>query len=90
MIVRTSYGTGPYVIKEIYGPCACPKYLDVINKRLAPSKPHYRLTLRSLNPRDRGDYYLNGYDKNGNSVWCSDRLIFCDDESTMLTLVACM
>lgn len=56
-IVKTSYGTGPYVIEGIRRDCTCPKPLDEINMDDPPaSPPHIGLILK-------GHYYLNGYDE---------------------------
>ena len=91
MIVRTSYGSGPYVITSVSGPCTCPAYLDVLNMRKAPpSRPHYHLVAKEVGKPRSSDYYLNGYDENGNYVWGDARLIVCAEETLLLTMAACM
>lgn len=80
-IVRTSYNTGPYVIKESLGPCTCPSYLDTINTQDPPySDIHYHLTVQQvdengLEVRDSPSW-LNGYREDGTNVWRDDYLIF--------------
>lgn len=80
-IVSTSYSTGPYIIKEVSGPCSCPSYLRALDGDDTPSEPHYHLTCVDVTPRpgqrDK-DYWLNGYRADGTSVWSKDRLIFGD------------
>ena len=90
MVVRTSYGTGPYEITSIYGPSTEPGFLATMHGDTTPSKPHFCFTLKSTNPRVRGEFYLNGYDENGNSVWSNDRIIVCHEETAMLSLIASM
>lgn len=72
-IISTSYGTGPYkVIGRSSSACTCAKYLDRINGNETQSHPHYHYRLKSTDPKDRTDYYLNGYAcANGRyqSVW---------------------
>lgn len=67
--ILTNYGTGPFKIKKVYGPCTCPKYLES-----TPSEPHYHLTCSGRG--SKGDFYLNGYRDNATSVWSQDYLIF--------------
>lgn len=81
MIVRTSYGTGPYRIREVVGPCTCPSFIDQINEANPPSsEPHFHLVCDWAGPRVGGRKYecsfLNGYRPDGTSVWSGDRLIF--------------
>lgn len=89
MVVRTSYGTGPYEIIGVMGNCTCPSFLDSLeygSRREAPppSKPHFHLTCRGLGAKK---YYLNGYDENGNNVWSdNDRIIVCTEETLFLTM----
>lgn len=73
-IVTTNYGTGPYVITEVYGPCECPEYLRHLDGDDSPSEPHYHLTCRHAELPGQGDYWLNGYRLDGTNVWCDDRL----------------
>ena len=88
MIVRTSYGTGPYVITKVSGPYTDPSFVASLNGDNTPSKPHYCFVCKDVgNPRSH-ESYLNGYDENCNNVWRSDRLIVCSEETTMLALVA--
>lgn len=66
--VKTSYGTGPYRITKVYGPCRCvDEWADGDAYR---SEPHYHLLCRKEG--DREDYYLNGYRPDGSSVWSDD------------------
>lgn len=73
LVVRTSYGTGPYVVLRVDGPCCCSSYLDSISGRERPSKPHFHITCRKPDGRG-GNYHLNGYSLEGKSVWSRDRL----------------
>lgn len=83
-IVSTSYGTGPYKITDVQGPCTCPSYSDSINGKGKPPKataPHFHITVEDMDPpkgkRDtRG--WLNGFRSDGTCVWSDDRLIFGD------------
>lgn len=92
-IVRTSYGTGPYRVVEVYCPdggCVCPAPLDEINMRKPPaSEPHFHVTLVKAsfpidrNPRESECYWLNGYTERGGryiSVWSKDE-IFVDGKT---------
>jgi len=71
-IVKTSYGTGPYVIKSIFRNCTGPAPLDEINLDNPPESLHHiNLTLE-------GGFYLNGYKETTlKSVWNNDYLIYC-------------
>lgn len=90
MVVRTSYGTGPYEITGVIGNCTCPSFLDVLEygsrrETPPPSKPHFHLTCKGLG--DKQSKYLNGYDENGNSVYSgNDRIIVCAEETLFLTM----
>lgn len=81
-IVRTNYGTGPYIIKSVYGPCRCSDYLDYINLAEPPrSEPHYHLTCEHVGTSEVGGLkaspsYLGGYRPDGSNVWSDDRLVF--------------
>lgn len=79
-IVRTTYGTGPYRIADIHGPCSCSSYLDSINMSNPPaSEPHFHLVCEwagHVSGHKHGKYYLNGYRHDGSNVWNDDRLIF--------------
>lgn len=73
--IRTSYGTGPFRIEAIDGPCACPEYLRWLENDNTPSEPHYHLTCARL--EDKSPAWLNGYRPDGTNVWRNeDRLIF--------------
>ena len=89
-IVRTSYGTGPYIITSVYGPSTEPSFLSSLNGITTPSKPHFCLTVRPVGVKSSSDCYLNGYDEDGNSVWNSDCLIFCAEETLLLSFTGFM
>jgi hypothetical protein len=62
MMVKTSYGTGPYRIKKIVRNCTCSHILANINMdNPPPLPPHIHLTV--TNPDGSGEYYLNYYDE---------------------------
>lgn len=86
MVVRTNYGTGPYRVTSFIENCTCPSFLDTVNLGASapPSKAHYHIRCKKDN--ERGDYHLNGYDENLNSVWDNDRLIDCAEETLFLTM----
>jgi hypothetical protein len=46
--VRTNYGTGPYLIEEIEGPCTCPSFQRHLAGDERPSRPHFHLTVREM------------------------------------------
>lgn len=73
-IVRTSYGSGPYRITMIDGPCTCPEYIKHLDGDETPSEPHYHLTCAGI--EHNGSFYLNGFRPDGTSVWNKDSLIF--------------
>lgn len=88
-VIRTNYGTGPYVVEHVSGPCRCPSYLDTINclggdvgepGGPTPSDKHFHLTVRPSDPqhlvnrRGKGTMWLNGYRPDGTSVWSDDRI----------------
>lgn len=77
-VVRTSYGTGPYRITQVEGPCTCAEYVAHLNGDDTPSEPHFHLTcVWGGWLRDGGrEYWLNGYRADGTSVWNDDRLLF--------------
>ena len=87
MRVRTNYGTGPYRITHVSEECTCPSFLDSLElgNNAPKSKPHYHLACKKDGLRDK--FYLNGYDENLNSVWNNDRLIVCEEETMLLTLL---
>lgn len=71
-IVRTSYGTGPYVITELSGPCSC----NCSDERPHSTEPHYHIECQLVDRSRRGPYWLNGYRLDGTNVWSRDRLAF--------------
>lgn len=71
-VVITNYGTGPFLVTEIHGPCACPEYLRHINGDDTPSEPHFHLVCSRDN--GTGTAWLNGYRLDGSCVWSDDRL----------------
>lgn len=82
-IVRTNYGSGPYRIVAVDGPCTCRSYDDDINHwHSAGSQPHYHLTCvdtwKPVGKRRLANKYsyLNGYRHDGTNVWSDDYLIF--------------
>lgn len=87
MIVRTSYGTGPYKIIDVDDHCDCPTFSDSITlfDKAPKSKEHSHIRCRKVGEM-YGNYYLNGFDDNGNSVWSNDRIIVCAEETLLLTL----
>lgn len=87
MVVRTSYGTGPYRVVD-FTKDTCPSFLDSVTlfDKAPCSKPHYHLVCRKLGEYS-GFYYLNGYDESLQSVWSSDYLIDCASETSLLTLI---
>lgn len=88
MIVRTSYGTGPYIIVKVKTSIE-PSFIDYINMKNPPASPeHYTLTVRRLNSNDHSDYFLNGYNDDLQSVWENgDRLIVTSEETMLLNLI---
>ena len=90
MIIRTSYGTGPYKVLEVTEKCTCPSFMQGIRsdfKDNTPSRPHVHLELRLLTEK-KGRYMVGGYDDNLQSVWDEDYLIVCSEETTILTFIA--
>lgn len=69
--VRTSYGTGPFTVTEIHGPCTCPEYVRGLSGDRTPSEQHYHLTC--LDERGK-QAWLNGYRADGSNVWSKDTL----------------
>jgi len=85
-IVATSYGTGPYYIAEIHGPCTSPHFLDQINGVDRDSEPHYYFRCGWAGSMAEGhnyqeDYHLNGYRLDGSSVWSNDHLVVVGHKS---------
>lgn len=87
MILRTSYGTGPYEVVDFTENCTCPSFMDAITmcEDAPASKPHYHIICKCVGEQ-RGLSYLNGYDDNLNSVWNKDRLIVCEEETLLLLM----
>ena len=85
-VLSTNYGSGPYRVTAVRGPCTCPEYYDRINRTLdhpAPASiPHYHLVCKNLDGRDRRKKWLNGYalaiDGEHRNVWSDDQLILED------------
>lgn len=77
-IIKTSYNTGPYIIKSRSGLCICPEdCLPAIGgKTFSPEHYHYICTKEGVN----GEFYLNGFDKNNYNVWNGDYLIVLSTE----------
>jgi hypothetical protein len=81
-IIKTSYDTGPYKIKEIVRGCTCTHILDEIESKVAPLPPHLHLTLVGVggDHNDGEVAYLGYYDEQTlQSVWCDDRIILCEN-----------
>lgn len=69
-IVITSYGTGPYEITEVTGPCSCPDYISLINNCPTQSEPHFHAVCKGMDGHEKGDtFWLNGIRADGTSVW---------------------
>lgn len=81
-LIRTNYGTGPYVVESVDGPCDCPEYVRSLDGDNSPSEPHYHLTVRDADrpaghgrrKMTGGQSYLGGYRPDGSSVWSRDRI----------------
>ena len=71
--VQTSYHTGPFLIIETSGPCTCPEYVASLDGDDTPSEAHFHMTLAS--PGHKRPSYLNGYRKDGTSVWSDDLVL---------------
>lgn len=69
-IISTSYGTGPYRITKMIGPCTCPTYVDTINCSNPPkTREHYHLVCRmAYDKADQNDYHISHIDASGRSV----------------------
>lgn len=84
-MVRTTYGTGPYIIKNVMESCECPSFTDTLSFPHPPaSRSHSHLECKTID--GKGGFYLNGFDDDGNSVWNFDRVIVCSEETTLLTM----
>lgn len=73
-IIRTNYGTGPYVVIGINGPCECPEFVRQLNGDSTTSEPHFHITCQAQERPEQGLYWLNGYRLDGTSVWGPDRI----------------
>jgi len=71
MLVRTSYGSGPYEILSITRGCTCPEYLDTLEMEdPPPAEPHIHLVCIKPGESKRNKFYLSGYDEETlESVW---------------------
>lgn len=84
--VRTNYGTGPYIVEKITGPCNCPKTFRVESEE--PSEDHYHLFCSGRDGGGRkGKFYLNGYTLEGKSVWNNDELSIRLPEGVQIQLI---
>lgn len=47
MVVRTSYGTGPYRILDVVQHCTCPSFMDAVTllDKAPASRPHTHIVL---------------------------------------------
>lgn len=66
--VRTSYGTGPYIVTKVHGPCHC----GHVHEAEVPSDWHVHLTCRE--PGAKQDSFLNHYRLDGTNVWGKDTI----------------
>ena len=90
MRIRTSYGSGPYVVTQVKENCTCPKFLDACNfgDKAPWSRPHVHLLCKKLDPAmGSGNFILNGYDENLNSVWGNDYLVDLDEVSLSVLIL---
>lgn len=77
-IVKTNYGTGPYVITEISKPCRCPEYVASLSPGAPKSEKHYHFVCypaEIAKPREKDKCWLGGFRLDGTNVWDDDRLI---------------
>jgi hypothetical protein len=70
--VRTSYGSGPYLVTAVAAPCTCVKYLASLEGDKTSSESHVHLVCRE--DGDTKDSYLGGYRLDGTNVWSDDTL----------------
>lgn len=87
-VVRTSYGTGPYIIRDISEESTEPRFIHSLNlQEEAPrSLPHRNFKVSPLSNPNQNGFYLNGYDENLRSVWTEDYLVICEVETLLLSL----
>lgn len=94
-IITTNYGTGPYRITRVIGPCACPNTLDSFEETWcypAPRRePHWHFEMKKHpRPTDQADgtYYLEGHRLDGTDVDGDDRFdVIGDAGATQLELL---
>lgn len=92
-IITTNYGTGPYRITEVAGPCRCPNYIDSLEQTWIYQAPrtevHWHITMRK-HPKPEHeadhDYYLGQYRLDGTSVNSADRFEIIGDTGNQLEL----
>lgn len=70
-IFRTNYGTGPYQVTELWGPCTC----GFDDKRPGQSEAHYHIDSRPVDGKGKG-CLLAGYRLDGSNVWTKAQLTF--------------
>lgn len=77
-VVTTNYGTGPYVVTDVSGPCQCSETGEGKH-----TEWHVHLTCRDKEPqKGKGMLsFLAGYRLDGTSVWNSDRLLVMEDDA---------
>jgi len=86
MVLKTSYGTGPYKLKSITRGCTCPSYLDELDHgdEAEARPPHIYLVLTPVD--GHVEFYLNHYDEQTlRSVINSDHLILCSTPEPIQT-----
>lgn len=83
-IVKTSYGTGPYLIVDIRRNCTCTEYVTSLDYPMGegpPSPPHMHLTCEFLQGEMQGKKaWLSGYDEELKNVWNSSKLTVIPNE----------
>lgn len=91
-IIKTSYGTGPYLIVKVLRGCTCPEYVASLSYPYGgapPSPPHIHLTCTYLEGHNKGhEAYLSGYDDHSlKSVWNrNDHLILVGSNQIQMTM----
>lgn len=68
--VSTCYGTGPFLITDVHGPCDCTEYIAHLDGDSTPSEAHFHITAEGKT----GTSWLNGYRIDGTNVWRDDML----------------
>jgi hypothetical protein len=72
-IIKTSYGTGPFLVTHVIRGCTCPEFVRSLNGDKRPSLPHIHADLMDMNGRK--GYGIGGYDDTvepAKSVWKPD------------------